>query len=898
MALGVDIVSAFDGTGIKKAIEEFKKLGTTGEKAQFALQKAAIPAGIALAALAAAAGLAVKAAIADQEEQAKLALTLRNTVGATDEAIAANEKYIASLARGSTFTDSQLRPALEALVRTTGSVEVAQGSLGLAMDISAATGQDLTSVSQALARAHTGNFRALQMLSPMLRDNIKEGQSLDEIFKELTATFGGSAEAMGNTTAGQMTKLKNQVGELQESFGQALLPIVESLLPAFQALADFAEKNRTAFLALAGVLGTVAVATLAAAAAAKIHSSFTKLMAIDTVKAALALKAAEGGMTGFGKAITAVSAIIAVVGIAEALFRIGNAAGGMAKNVEISGEKTLIALGRLSNGTTKSTDEVAAAFADTARNIQNELRMGDVFNEFGRDFQFLVGGVKVSIEAADEAFEKFLDQDPKLAQGIIDGLKKQLAATDPNTRAFKDLTDAIARYEGRLATATNAALGLASATDVSTNALGNQRDLLDIVAQARAIATQKGFDAMRMANASAAALGNQNKATSSGTKIVVTFTEKLSAYTSALKTNFDAQRANTGATNARIAAEKALTGASDLTRKAQERFNYVLKGFPKTSKEAIAASKDYASAQRRVRDAQDAQRDAVENVIEAEQKLIKLRAITADPESVADAERGLERSKYGVEQANFAVTEAEAELAALRLDPEASASEIRKAEIRLAEAKLGVTEAVNSVKDAELSLQNEINRKATAEEIADAEMDLMKAKQAVVEQTEDLSEATIEEGIAQSFLNQVLNGAAESTDEYQEALRALTDAKDEEEQARLRVADSILAEAEATLALAAAIKELNKVSAVSPPKVISRGQAALAGVSTSNPALASLNRVNTPSGGTSSPVSVTVNAGLGSDPDSITRGLLDMFKQYERANGSLPLTVSNAVAFG
>jgi len=898
MALGVDIVSAFDGTGIKKAIEDFKKLGTSGEKAQFALQKAAIPAGIALAALAAAAGLAVKAAIEDQQEQAKLALTLRNTVGATDEAIAANEEYIASLARGSTFTDSQLRPALEALVRTTGSVEKAQGSLGLAMDISAATGQDLTSVSQALARAHTGNFRALQMLSPMLRDNIKEGQSLDDIFKELTTTFGGSAEAMGNTTAGQMTKLKNQVGELQESFGQALLPIVEAILPVFQQLAEFAEKNRTAFLALTGVLATLAVATLVAAAAAKIHSAYTKVMAIDTVKAALSFADAEGKLTGFGEAIKGVGKIISVIGIAEALFQIGNAAFGMARNIEISGEKTLIALGALSNGATKSTDEVTLAFADTARNIQNELNLSDVFNEFGRDFQFVANGVKVNIESADKAFEKFLDQDPKLAQGIIDGLKAQLAATDPNTRAFRDLTDAIARFESRLATATNAQLGLTAATEGATGALDGQRSLLDISAQARARATQKQFDGMRMANAGAEATNKQSAATSAGTKTIVTFAEKLSTYTSALKTNFDAQRANTNATNSRISAEKAMTGASDNARKAQDHFNNVLRGFPKNSKEATAASKEYASAQRQVRDAQVSQRDAVENVIEAEQKLIKLRAITADPESVADAERGLERSKYGVEQANFAVIEAEAELAALRLDPEASASGIRKAEIRLAEAKLGVTDSVNSVKDAELSLSKEINRAATAEEIADAELDLMKAKKSVVDRTEELSEATIEEGIAQSFLNQVLNGAAESTDEYQEALRGLTDAKDEEEIARLRVADAILAEAESTLALAAAITELNKVAAASPPRVVARGQADLASISTANPALASLNRVNTPSGGTSSPVNVTVNAGLGSDPDSITRGLLDLFKQYERANGFLPLTVSSANAIG
>ncbi len=895
MALGVDIISAFDGKGIKEALEEFKKLETTGQKAQFAIQKAALPAAAALAGLAAAAGLAVKAAIEDQQEQDKLALTLRNTVGATDEAIAANEKYIASLARGTTFTDSQMRPALESLVRTTGDVGKAQESLRLAMDISAATGQDLTTVSQALARAHTGNYRALQMLSPMLRDNIKEGESLDQIFKELTETFGGSAEAMGETTAGQMTRLKNQVGELQESFGAALLPIVEAILPVFQSLATFAEENRTAFLALAGVLATLSAGIVAVAAVTKIYGTYQKLMAIDTVKAVLALKDADGQLTKLGNTVQAVGKAFAVVGLAQTFFAIGNEAGNMAGNIKKSAEATTIALAKFATGTQQSTDDVATAFIDTARNIQNQLRLKDVFQEFGRDFQFVVDGVKVTIEAADEAFEKFLDQDPKLAQSIIDGLKAQLAVTDPTSRAYQDLTEAVARYESRLKLATGAQNAFNTAVSQTPGAVFSGE-------MARLEAATIRENKARLASANAIQEWNKkveesrNKAGGAAAS-VKTFAEKLGEYTSALKTNYDAQRSLTSATNTRISAEKALGAATDNTRKAQAYFNQVVSGFPKTSKQAVAATKEYENAQRRLRDSQLSQRDAILEVKKAEEALNKLRAIKADPESVADAERGLERSKYAVEEANFSVIEAEKDLAELRLNPEANPVEIRRAEINLAQAKLAVTEAVNGVKDAEKSLAEEINRKATAEEIADAERDLEKAKERVTKATEEVRDATYEEGVAQAFLNQVLNGATKESEAYEEALRDLNDAKDEEEQSRIRVADAILGEAEATLALAAAIKELNKVTAASPPRVVSRGQADLAGISTSNPALAALNTVNQPNQ-VAAPINVTVNAGLGSDPDSITRGLMDMFKQYERANGFLPLNVASAVAFG
>jgi hypothetical protein len=67
MALSIPIVSEFDGKGISKAIAEFKQLETAGEKAQFAIKKAALPAAAALAGLAAAAGPAIMAA-SDLEE--------------------------------------------------------------------------------------------------------------------------------------------------------------------------------------------------------------------------------------------------------------------------------------------------------------------------------------------------------------------------------------------------------------------------------------------------------------------------------------------------------------------------------------------------------------------------------------------------------------------------------------------------------------------------------------------------------------------------------------------------------------------------------------------------------------------------------------------------------------
>ena len=132
---------------------------------------------LAFAALGAAAGAAaikigidaVKAAIEDEKAQASLAQTLRNTTKATDAQIAATEEFIDKTARATGVADDQLRPSLQRLLVSTKDLTQAQKLQALALDISAGTGKDLLSVSDALAKASDGNFKALKNLGVELK---------------------------------------------------------------------------------------------------------------------------------------------------------------------------------------------------------------------------------------------------------------------------------------------------------------------------------------------------------------------------------------------------------------------------------------------------------------------------------------------------------------------------------------------------------------------------------------------------------------------------------------------------------------------------------------------------------------------------------------------------------
>jgi hypothetical protein len=263
MALSIPIVSEFDGKGIDRAIREFKQLETVGEKAQFAIKKAAIPAAAAITAVAGALGLAAKAAAEDEQQQAILANTMQNVVGATNATVAATEDMISAMSRATGTADSELRPAFAALLVGTKDIGEATSALTLAQDISIATGNDLATVSDALAKAYAGNMKGLAALSPEMKGMIKDGASLDTVMLALNDNFGGAAAKSANTAAGQFKILKNSLAETQESIGAGLLPVLQKVLPYLQSMADWAQKNPKAFLFIAGTISAIATAILA-----------------------------------------------------------------------------------------------------------------------------------------------------------------------------------------------------------------------------------------------------------------------------------------------------------------------------------------------------------------------------------------------------------------------------------------------------------------------------------------------------------------------------------------------------------------------------------------------------------------------------------------------------------
>lgn len=189
---------------------------------------------------------AVQAAADDQKSQKQLALALNNTTKATKAQVKANEGFISKLQMTYGIADDKLRPALATLARGTGSLTEAQDLLGLAMNVSAGTGRDLSAVSGALVKAHNGNLGALKRLGIPLSDNIVKTKDFNAATKVLAKTFGGAAKTNADTFSGKLAIMQQHLAESKEQIGVALLPtiqkfadyVLETVVPNVQAFVD------------------------------------------------------------------------------------------------------------------------------------------------------------------------------------------------------------------------------------------------------------------------------------------------------------------------------------------------------------------------------------------------------------------------------------------------------------------------------------------------------------------------------------------------------------------------------------------------------------------------------------------------------------------------------------
>lgn len=324
-------ISAETGKAVSEIGRVNKALGdqqTMAEKVSGGIKKAAVPAGIAFAAISAGALSSVKSA-----EEAAVANNrlsqVYESMGYGDLAQGAID-YAAAL-QAQLGIDEDLTKSSMAKLATfedvAASAELMEAATLTAANMSAAGFGDMESVSIGLGKALQDPIKGMTLLTKqgsLTKDEQakiaeqfeKTGDKAaaqDSILAALEKQTGGVAES----TATASDKMGLALGEIGEAVGTILLPAFEALTPLVEQFATWATDNAPAITIIGGVIAALAGTIIALNVAMSIWSAVTAAWSVVT-----AIATAVGG--AFAAVVAVItSPVFLVIAAVVALIAIG-----------------------------------------------------------------------------------------------------------------------------------------------------------------------------------------------------------------------------------------------------------------------------------------------------------------------------------------------------------------------------------------------------------------------------------------------------------------------------------------------------------------------------------------------------------------------------------------------
>jgi len=252
--LAVRIATIFDSTGLKKADKGFSKLDKSAKSLGKSLGLA-----LSTAAVVAYGKAAVKAFAEDEAAAQRLAIAVKN-IGLsmfTQDV----EDFISKTESSAAILDDKLRPAMQALLTTTGSFTKSQELLNNAITISRATGIDLATVSQDLANGYVGITKGLKKYNTGLTQSELKTKSFADVLGILLTNSAGAADAYLDTTSYKMEALSVAASNAQEKIGMGLMDALAKLgggtttADAIKTIDNIASAINSVTGAVAGAIG-------------------------------------------------------------------------------------------------------------------------------------------------------------------------------------------------------------------------------------------------------------------------------------------------------------------------------------------------------------------------------------------------------------------------------------------------------------------------------------------------------------------------------------------------------------------------------------------------------------------------------------------------------------------
>ena len=490
-ALYLPLKAIFDDKGFKEAQKSMGSLGSTMKKTL-----GAVGLTVGIGALVTQLNKAGKAAVEDAKSQGLLALSLRNTINATDDQISAVEKSISAMELMSSVADDKIRPAFATLAAVTKDVTQATSLTTLALDLAGAGYGDVESNAKALAKAYGGQTTALDRLVPGVKNATDK-------FGYLQDRFAGTAAAAADLDPYQRMNLI--FGNLQEAIGKYLLPYLQDFAnwlaspPGQEKLQQIAVTFGTIVTAVGNMVSFLLDNTWLVKTVAGLIAMYKVWKAIFSVTkaiygaqkaaalATLALKGAESGK-GWAAVATAAAAVAAGLGTFVALdLMIGNITDNVEQLKKDSGKLTPFVADPIvpptDPGTTKGKTpaQIAADAASKAAATALEAyqKLAIAMGEFKASMGEVLSGVKplaTATRIVGEFEQASVDAFTKVQEKVAEALQNGLISSATYA--------ALVKYAAREAKVLNEIAAqrdaIAKKIDIAKNLVSTVRDYVNI----------------------------------------------------------------------------------------------------------------------------------------------------------------------------------------------------------------------------------------------------------------------------------------------------------------------------------------------------------------------------------------------------------------------------------
>ena len=185
-----------------------------------------------------------EAAEAEQVEN-RLRFALENLGYSWDAARISVDKFASSIQEATRYSDEDARRVLTDMLLYTRDFSKALDASRLAMDMSARTGQDLSSSARMIGMALSGNVEMLGRYIPELRNledrlgaSASQAEKAEYALKILNEKFSGTARADMESYAGKVKAFQNSWNDLKETLGSYLLPVLKECFDWLKKVID------------------------------------------------------------------------------------------------------------------------------------------------------------------------------------------------------------------------------------------------------------------------------------------------------------------------------------------------------------------------------------------------------------------------------------------------------------------------------------------------------------------------------------------------------------------------------------------------------------------------------------------------------------------------------------